>query len=55
MGKQTAKDQAADVAALLRARNPLILIVSREEARVEGFVAEAAAAAPPVPAFQIEL
>jgi hypothetical protein len=36
---------AADVAALLRARNPLLWIVTREEARVEGYVAEAAAAA----------
>ena len=37
--------QAADLAALFRARNPLIWIVTREEARVEGFVAEAAASA----------
>lgn len=37
--------QAADVTALLRARNPLIWIVTREEARVEGFIAEASAAA----------
>lgn len=37
--------QAADVAALLRARNPLLWIVTREEARVEGFLAEAAASA----------
>lgn len=36
---------AADVSALLRARNPLLWIVSKEEARVEGFLAEAAAAA----------
>lgn len=36
---------AADVAALLRARNPLLWIVSREEARVEGYLFEAAAAA----------
>jgi hypothetical protein len=36
---------AADITALLRARNPLLLIVSKEEARVEGFLAEAAAAA----------
>ena len=36
---------AADVAALLRARNPLIWIVTREEARVEGYLASAAAAA----------
>lgn len=43
--------QAADVTALLRARNPLIWIVTREEARVEGFIAEAAAAASYVPHF----
>lgn len=36
---------AADVSALIRARNPLIWIVTREEARVERYVAEAAAAA----------
>lgn len=36
---------AADIAALLRARNPLLWIVTREEARVEGYIMEAAAAA----------
>lgn len=36
---------AADVAALLRARNPLLWIVTREEARVEGYLVEGAAAA----------
>lgn len=36
---------AEDVAALLRARNPLIWIVSREEARVESYLVQAAAAA----------
>lgn len=36
---------AADVAALLRARNPLIWIVTREEARVERYLFEAAASA----------
>lgn len=36
---------AADIAALLRARNPLIWIVTREEARAERHVFEAAAAA----------
>lgn len=36
---------AADISALFRARNPLIWIKTTEEARVEGFVAEAAAAA----------
>jgi hypothetical protein len=40
---------AADIAALLRARNPLIWIVTREEARVETYLAEAAAAANYVP------
>lgn len=42
---------AADVSALLRARNPLLWIVTREEARVEGFIAEAAAAAGYPPHF----
>lgn len=36
---------AADVAALLRARNPLLWIVTREEARAEGHLFEAAASA----------
>lgn len=36
---------ASDVAALLRARNPLIWVTTREEARVEGYLAEAAASA----------
>lgn len=36
---------AADVAALLRARNPIIWIVSKEEARVERYLVEAAASA----------
>ena len=36
---------AADVAALLRARNPLLWVVSREEARVERYLIEAAASA----------
>lgn len=44
-GKSKTSEQAADITALLRARNPLIWIVSREEARVEGYVFEAAAAA----------
>ncbi len=39
------QEVAADVAALLRARNPLLWIVTREEARVEGYLLEAAAAA----------
>lgn len=47
MSSTTTKSQkqAADVAALLRARTPLLWIVTREEARVEGFLVEAAAAA----------
>jgi hypothetical protein len=36
---------AADIAALLRARNTLIWVISREEARVERYLAEAAASA----------
>jgi MoxR-like ATPase len=36
---------AADVAALLRARNPLLWVVTREEGRVEGYLFEAAASA----------
>lgn len=36
---------AADVAALLRARNPLLWVVTREEARVERYLIEAAVAA----------
>jgi hypothetical protein len=42
---------AADVSALLRARNPLLWIVTREETRVEGFLAEAAGAAGYLPLF----
>jgi AAA+ superfamily predicted ATPase len=42
---------AADISALLRARNPLIWIVTREETRVEGFLAEAGASAGYVPMF----
>lgn len=37
--------QASDVSALLRARNPLIWIVTGEEARVEGYLKNAAEAA----------
>src|SRR5215472_14082418 len=40
---------AADVAALLRARNPLLWVVTREEARVERLLIEAAGAAGYVP------
>lgn len=43
--KTKAAEQMADVAALLRARNPLLWVVTREEARVEGYLMEAAAAA----------
>lgn len=43
------KTMAADVAALLRARNPLLWVVTREEKRVEGYLIEAAAAANYVP------
>lgn len=39
------QEAAQDIAALLRARNPLIWIVTREEARVEASVFEAAASA----------
>jgi SpoVK/Ycf46/Vps4 family AAA+-type ATPase len=44
---QASKGQktATDISSLLRARNSLIQVVSREEARVEGFLTEAAAAA----------
>jgi len=42
---------AEDVAALLRARNPLLWIVTREEARSEQYLVEAAAAANYVPRF----
>jgi len=43
------KTMAADVSALLRARNPLLWVVTREEARVERYLMEAAAAAGYVP------
>lgn len=44
---QKTKSQAAadDIAALLRARNPLIWVVTREEARVEQYLVEAGRAA----------
>lgn len=47
--KTKSERMAADVAALLRARNPLLWIITREEARVEGYLIEAAAAAGYVP------
>jgi hypothetical protein len=40
---------AADVSALLRARNPLLWIVTREEARIESYLIQAAASAGYVP------
>jgi hypothetical protein len=44
--KQTRSQIAAsDVSALLRARNPLLWVVTREEARVEGYLIEAARSA----------
>ncbi len=49
--RTTSRDVAADIAALLRARNPLIWVVSREEARCEGYLAEAAASANYTPHF----
>lgn len=39
------QEVAADAAALLRARNPLLWVVTREEARVEGYLVQAAASA----------
>ena len=42
---------AADIAALLRARNPLIWITTREEARTERLLMEAAQAAQYEPRF----
>lgn len=49
----TTKSQAiaSDIAALLRARNPLLWIVTREEARTERYLVEAASAAGYVPRF----
>jgi len=40
---------AADIAALLRARNPLLWVVTREEARAERYLTEAAGAAGYIP------
>jgi AAA+ superfamily predicted ATPase len=42
---------AEDIAALLRARNPLLWIVTREEARTEQYLVEAGAAANYLPRF----
>jgi hypothetical protein len=44
-GKTKSLRLADDVLALLRARNPLLWVVTREEARVEGYLASAAATA----------
>lgn len=51
MSLPTSKSQAVaqDVAALLRARNPLLWVVTREEQRVEKYLFEAAAAASYMP------
>ena len=40
--KSKSKQQAADIAVLIRARNPFLWIVTREEARVERYLFEAA-------------
>jgi hypothetical protein len=47
--KSKSQQTAADVVALLKARNPLLWVVTREEARVERYLIEAAAAANYVP------
>jgi len=44
-GTSKAMERAADVAALIRSRNPLLWIISREEARVEAALFEAEALA----------
>jgi SpoVK/Ycf46/Vps4 family AAA+-type ATPase len=53
MTAQISKGQktATDISSLLRARNPLIWVITREEARVEGFLIEAAIAAGYKPIF----
>lgn len=43
--KTKGQEAAQDIAALLRARNPLLWVVTKEEARVERYLIEAAAAA----------
>lgn len=43
------EEVAADIVALLRARNPLLWVVTREEARVEGYLFAAAASAGYIP------
>jgi len=47
--KTTSETQAADIAALLRARNSLLWIVTKEEARVERYLFEAAGSASYLP------
>lgn len=47
--KNKGQEAADDVSALLRARNPLLWVVTREEARVERYLAEAAFAAKYIP------
>lgn len=42
---ESSQEVAADIAALLRARNPLIWCITREEGRAEGYLFEAAASA----------
>lgn len=49
MANPSQTDVAADIVALLRARNPLLWVVTREEARVERYLIEASAAAGYVP------
>lgn len=49
--KTTSEKTAADVAALLRARNPLLWIVTAEEPRAERYLIEAAKAANYLPHF----
>lgn len=43
--KTRGTEQAADIAALLRSRSPLLWIVTKEERRVEGYLMEAASSA----------
>lgn len=47
--KTKSQEFADDVVALLRARNPLLWVATREEARAEGYLVEAASAAGYVP------
>ncbi|SHG88190.1 AAA family ATPase [Bradyrhizobium erythrophlei] len=47
--KTKSEELAADIAALARARNPLLWIVTREEGRAESYLVQAAAAAGFVP------